>query len=151
MCANKLVRANCFLFLFGLSIGGASIGRAEECESSAELPLVGAARSDIAWELARDLEGHTVVAMFESEPDHADVGVVDQRAWAMRNAKCYFYSSKRETLLEAMYRERLMAQGVRVIDLQPQPASKRGDDRPELRKEQLTVMLIGLSPQAVGE
>lgn len=146
MCANKLVRAICFSLLFGIGIGSA-----EEPQSSTELPLVGASRSDIAWELARDLEGHTVVAMFEREPDHADVGVVDQRAWAMRNARCYFYSSKRETLLEAMYRERLMAQGVRTIDLRAQPVGKRGNDRPELRKGQLTVMLSNLSSQAIVE
>jgi hypothetical protein len=146
MCANELVRAICFSLLLGFSVSSA-----EEPPSSTELPLVGASRRDIAWELARDLDGHTVVAMFEREPDHADVGVVDQRAWAMRNAKCYFYSSKRETLLEAMYRERLMAQGVRAIDLRSQPVGKRGDERPELRKGQLTVMLSSLSPEAVGE
>ena len=47
---------------------------------------------------------------------------INERAWAMRNAKLLVYSPAKESALSAILRERLASQGVKVI---PLPVSSR--------------------------
>jgi hypothetical protein len=102
--------------------------------ASAEGPaMVGVATSDIASGLSSEWLSQAHVALLEY--DKASDTEVNRRAWAMRDAKVFIYSSKQESILGAMYRERLMMQGVPVVDVESRKT-------PALRREQ--------SPQSLG-
>lgn len=109
--------------------------------ASAEGPaMVGVATSVIASGLSSEWLSQAHVALLEY--DKASDTEVNRRAWAMRDAKVFIYSSKQESLLGAMYRERLMAQGVPAIDIHAMKASR---SRHEKSQEPLSERLIVLS------
>jgi hypothetical protein len=95
--------------------------------------MVGVATSDVASGLSSEWLSQAHVALLEYDKESATE--VNRRAWAMRDAKVFIYSSKQESFLGAMYRERLMMQGVPVVDVESRKT-------PALRREQ--------SPQPLG-
>ena len=107
--------------------------------------LIAVADSEIAEILSPMMDGDELVVLLpqagQTQP------MIDQRAWALRSAERYVFDSRRESLLEALYRERLQMQGVIAVDVQNHlpPHWQRREHRRDRRSDSLLVALNTLA------
>ncbi|TWT73341.1 hypothetical protein [Allorhodopirellula solitaria] len=86
---------------------------------SADPPdLVAVADPEVASRLVAEVDPAIPFAVLMVAPDD-DPALLNQRALKMRNARVFVYEGANEQLLQAMFRERLVQQGVVAIDIAP--------------------------------
>ncbi len=97
-----------------------------------DCPVVVAADPQTAQRLSNVLGQPLSVTVLFTE-DHRSAVSLDRHALNMLRAAYFVYQSDRETLLQAMYRERLAQHGVTVVDLTPHRQRLRAEAPRELR------------------
>jgi len=88
-------------------------------EQPAEQPIVIAvANQELASRLLPSIHSDFRLSVLDAS-DEGDISLLNQRALAIRTARLFVYESDGESLLQALYRERLVQHGVKTIDATP--------------------------------
>jgi len=95
---------------FSILFSAAAVGLAEQP------PVVAVASQELASRFVASVNQNFQWAVLSANGED-DISLLNRRALAMRSARIFVYESHGESILQAMYRERLAQQGVQAIDV----------------------------------
>jgi len=124
-----------FTFL-SILFSASAVGLAEQP------PIIALANQELASLFAASVN-HNFQCAVLSASEEEDITLLNRRALAMRSARIFVYESHGETMLQAMYRERLKQQGVKVIDVSSVARRRTSASQVEMQ-QQLPSLLSAL-------
>ena len=126
-----------FTFL-SILFSAATVGLAEQP------PVVAVASQELASRFVPSVNQNFQWAVLSANGED-DISLINRRALAMRSARIFVYESHGESILQAMYRERLTQQGVQAIDVSSS-SRRRAFASPVDVQKQFPSLLAALQP-----